>query len=250
MTALVARDHIPSDIADLSNHMCIFMLTKGNGTPFNASSILKEDIIEICILLGHTHPKGVLQYSAIESVMLFHTTDELHIMTHGVVKAMMLHNESIRVRTSPLSAIHVRAYMVVVNEEPSGSQPLPSDREEEPHSSPSNSHPGGRTPQHLKANLGDLMDNELWQLMEELCREIALWELNSSPETHHKHLGEILWEMGILVQMTRRSPFQEGEGGFPRSNHFDPLPLHNQMEGGSLEDNLLVPEHQSNPMRM
>ena len=46
------------------------------------------------------------------------------------------------------------------------------------------------------------------------------------PETHHKHLGEMLWEMGILMKMARRKPFQEGEGGFPQSNHFDLLPLH------------------------
>ena len=42
--------------------------------------------------------------------------------------------------------------------------------------------------------------------------------------------------MGILTWMTRTSPFQEGEGGSLWSNHFDLLPLHNQMEGGSLEE--------------
>ena len=56
------------------------------------------------------------------------------------------------------------------------------------------------------------------------------------PETHHQHLGEILWETGILMLMTGRSPFWEGEGGFPQSSHFDLLPLHNRMEGGNPED--------------
>ena len=64
--------------------MCLFGLTRGDGTPFNASSIQEEDIIEICIQLGHTHPEGVLWYSTIEPVMLFHTTDELQIAVHGV----------------------------------------------------------------------------------------------------------------------------------------------------------------------
>ena len=41
--------------------------------------------------------------------------------------------------------------------------------------------------------------------------------------------------------MTRRSPFQEGEGGFPQSNHFDLLPQHNQVKGRNPEDNLLTP---------
>ena len=85
MTASAARDHIPSDIADLSDHMCLFVLTRGDGTLFDASFILEEDIIEICICLGHTHPGGVLWYSVIELVVLFHTTDELQIVTHGVM---------------------------------------------------------------------------------------------------------------------------------------------------------------------
>ena len=47
--------------------------------------------------------------------------------------------------------------------------------------------------------------------------------------------------MGILMWMTRRSPFQEGEGGNPQNNHFDPLPLYNQIEVGSPGNNLLTP---------
>ena len=93
MTASVARDHIPSDIADLSNHMCIFVLTRGDGTLFNTFSILEEDVIVICIWLGHTHPEGVLQYSAIKSVMLFHTADKLQIMVCGVMKSLTLYDK-------------------------------------------------------------------------------------------------------------------------------------------------------------
>ena len=223
MTASAARDCIPSNVADLSNHMCLFILTRGNGTLFDASSILEEDIIEMCIQLGHTHPKAVLLYSAVESLVLFHTADKLQIVTHGVMKASMLHDEVIRVRTSPPSANHVRAYMAVVGGDPSGTQPPPSDGEEEPHLSPSNPHLGGRTPQHLQANLGDLADNEFCQLMEDLCWKVA--------ETPQQHLGEILWEMGILMQMTGRSPFWEGEGGFPLEQPFQP-PAPAQPDGG------------------
>ena len=124
----------------------VFILTRGDGTPFNASSFLEEDVVKICIQLGHTHPEGVLQYSTTKSVMLFHTADKLQIMACGVVKASTLHDEAIRVRTSPPSATHMRAYMAVVGGEPSGTQPPPSDGEEEPNLSPSNYHPGGRTP--------------------------------------------------------------------------------------------------------
>ena len=37
----------------------------------DASSLTEEDIVEICITMGHIHPLGVLHYSATESVVLF-----------------------------------------------------------------------------------------------------------------------------------------------------------------------------------
>ena len=39
--------------------------------------------------------------------------------------------------------------------------------------------------------------------------------------------------MQIPILMTRRSPFQEGEGGLPQVNHSNLLPLHNEMGVGS-----------------
>ena len=51
--------------------MCILILTKRDGTLFDVTSVLEEDIIEICIRLGHTHPLGVLYYSVTESIILF-----------------------------------------------------------------------------------------------------------------------------------------------------------------------------------
>ena len=61
-TASAARVEIQSDVIDLPNHTCILVLTRGDGTPFDAASIQEEDIIKICVWLGHTHPKGVLRY--------------------------------------------------------------------------------------------------------------------------------------------------------------------------------------------
>ena len=246
VTALVARDHIISNIADLSNHMCIFVLTRGDGTPFDTSSIQEEDVIEICIWLGHAHPEGVLWYSAIESVILFHTTDELQVMVCGVVKASPLCKEAIRVRSSPPSATHVRAYMAAVNGEPSGAPPLPSEGRRNPILPLATPTWVGRPHNKCKQILGIL------QMMS--CD--SSWRISAgghslitecTPRDSHQ---EILWEMGILMQMTGRSPFQEGEGGFPNSSHFDLLPLHNQMEGGNPEDNLLAPQHLFNPMRI
>ena len=64
--------------------------------------------------------------------MLFHSVDEMLVMAHGVIKGMVLHKESTKLRTSHPSAAHVRAYMVVMDGEPSGAQPLTTDMEEQP----------------------------------------------------------------------------------------------------------------------
>ena len=64
----------------------------------DASSISEEDVIEICIKKGHTHPLGVLCYSAMESVVLFCTTDELKCATCNTIEAMEFQGEAIKVR--------------------------------------------------------------------------------------------------------------------------------------------------------
>ena len=46
-----------------------------------------------------------------------------------------------------------------------------------------NPHPGGGTPNHLQADLGDLANHKLQQLMEDLHWEVALYELNALPRS-------------------------------------------------------------------
>ena len=100
-TALAAHDCIPGDEVELLNCMCVLVLTRGDGTLFDAASIQQEDVIEICVQLEQTHPKGVLQYSAVELVILFHPMDEMLVAVCGVIKATALHEEPIRLTTSP-----------------------------------------------------------------------------------------------------------------------------------------------------
>ena len=87
-TALAAHDCIPGDEMELLNQMHVLVLTRGNGTPFDAAYIQEEDITELCVQIGQTHPKGVLQ---------------ILVMAHGVTKAMVLHEEPIRFHTIPPS---------------------------------------------------------------------------------------------------------------------------------------------------
>ena len=72
-----SRDQVPSDNPHLKTKICKFIVTRKDGTPVSVTSVSEEDIIEICVTLGHTHPLGVLRYSAMESVALFHTTEEM-----------------------------------------------------------------------------------------------------------------------------------------------------------------------------
>ena len=75
--------------------------------------------MEICIKKGHTHPLGVLCYSATESVILFCTADELKHAICGIVKLMELQDEAIMVKAmAPLEA-HITAYMTVWHSKPS-----------------------------------------------------------------------------------------------------------------------------------
>ena len=92
---------IPGNEVALLNYMGVMVLTRSNSTLFHATSIQEEDIIELCIQLGQTHPKGVLQYLVTESVVLFCCPDEMLVMVHGVIKAIALCEEPIWLHTSP-----------------------------------------------------------------------------------------------------------------------------------------------------
>ena len=94
--------------------MCVITLTKRDGTPFNVTSIQEEDIMEIYVWLGHTHPLGVLHYTIMESIILFCSTDDLQWATHRAKKVMELHEEVIVIRATNPSTTHVMAYMAVV----------------------------------------------------------------------------------------------------------------------------------------
>ena len=70
--------------------MCLFILTRQDGTLLNATSVSEEDIMEICTRLGHTHPMGVLCYLAMESVALFWSTEDMQHATCRAIKATVL----------------------------------------------------------------------------------------------------------------------------------------------------------------
>ena len=120
----------------------------------DASSISEEDIVGICVQKSHTHPLGVLWYSAAESVILFGTMEDLNQASCTLMDVTDLHDEAIMVQSmAPLEA-HVAAFTLVWHSKPNTG-------DGEPHTSPQQTPPIEGTLCHLHAELGDLNDNEL-----------------------------------------------------------------------------------------
>ena len=223
-------------------YKCIFIVTRKDGTLLNVTSVSEENIIEICVMLGHTHPLGVLSYLATELAALFHTTEEMQWASHTARKAMELQDEPIAMQTITPSEHHIRVYIATVWGDPSKPWSPPSEGEVGSHSPTSNPHLGGGTPHHLQAELGNFTDQELCPLMEDLIGRLHFMSCTHTPAILNQHLGENHRGAVILVGMTRRSPFQEGEGGFPQDNHLHFWSQCDQIEDGFLKDHLLKPQ--------
>ena len=64
------------------DRLLLISITRGDGTPLDASSIMEEDIVEICVRRAHAHPLGMLQYSVAESVTLFGNLEDVNHAHH------------------------------------------------------------------------------------------------------------------------------------------------------------------------
>ena len=111
-TAL-GTDLVPTDNPTLKAQMCIFIIMHKDGTPFEVTSIMEEDTVQLCVMLGHIHPLGVLQYSATESAVLFHMVEEMQWASCGAIKATKLHDEPIAVKKVAPTESHIRAHITV-----------------------------------------------------------------------------------------------------------------------------------------
>ena len=168
VTTSVAHNSTLGDESKFLNCMCVLVLARGDGSPFDTASIQEEDIIDLCVKVGQTHPKGMLQLSVMESVILFQSSDEMLAMVCRVTKAMAWHEEPIRLHSSPPSTTHLWAYIAGRDGCPSSTQSSTPYREEVPQSPPSNPHLDGRAPHQYHMDLWALEDAQLRQLMEDL----------------------------------------------------------------------------------
>ena len=125
----------------------------------------------------------------------------------------------------------MRAYMTTVGGKPSRTQAPTLEGEEEQHLPAENPHPGGETLHHIQADLGDLADQELCQLLEDLCWEVTLCELNTSPNS----LPPMPWGnpagSGDPNANDQEVTFPRGGGWVPLGQPFQP-PAPTQPDGG------------------
>ena len=143
-TAL-GRDQVPSNNPHLKAKICMFIITRKDGALFDVTSVTEEDVMEICVTLGHTHFLGVLWYSVMESVALFHMTEEMQWASCSAVKAMELWDELIAVWVMAPLEHRIEAYMAIVGGNHSKLQSMPSGVEGDPHSLTGNPHLGANT---------------------------------------------------------------------------------------------------------
>ena len=117
-----AEIQVPSNDPYLKTKICIFIVTRKDGTPLDVTSVSEEDVVEICVTLGHTYPLGVLWYLA-DGIKwhLFHTTrgDVMSITCWCHKGNRTVQDELTAVQTVALLEHHIRVYIAVVGGDPS-----------------------------------------------------------------------------------------------------------------------------------
>ena len=96
----------------ISLTICVLAIARGNGTLFDAHSLQEENIVELCVEVGQAHNKGVLWLLVMELVIAFGFSEEMLGTVHLVTKAMIWHDEPIKLHTNP------RAYVAGRNAPP------------------------------------------------------------------------------------------------------------------------------------
>ena len=109
-SATASRDQKVPSPDSFQNRLLLISITRGDGTPLDASSITEEDIVEICVRRAHTHPLGVFSYSVAESVVLFGNLKDVNRAHHTLPDVTELHNEAVTVQTMAPTEAHAAAF--------------------------------------------------------------------------------------------------------------------------------------------
>ena len=170
----VSRDREVQSPDPLLDRLLVISISKRDGTPIDASSISEEDIVELCVGRAHTHPLGVLRYSAVDSVVFLSSAADVSCTQHALLVVMEFGDESIAIWTVAPTEVQITTFQVMWC-----SNPVAGTRE--PHTPPYHMPPDEETPRRIHAQLGDLNDQELRQLVRDLSQEIAQHKSTEPP---------------------------------------------------------------------
>ena len=124
-TTSVAHEHTLGDDPELANHICVLTIARGDGSPFDASPLQEEDIVELCIGIGQAHPDGVLWLSVMESVIVFPSSKEMLHAACLIISATVWHDDPIRLHSQPPTAAQIQDYIPIRDRHPSGTLHIP-----------------------------------------------------------------------------------------------------------------------------
>ena len=165
-SATVSRDWEVQSPDSFQDKLLVVSITKRDGTPMDASSIMEEDIVEHCVRRAHTCALGVFWYSTADSVILFSNVADVNCTQHVLPDVTEFCDEAVATRTMALAQAHITAFIEMWHSNPTAG-------EGEPHTPPYRTPPNEETLHCIHAQLGDLNDSELRQLIRDLLQEIV-----------------------------------------------------------------------------
>ena len=160
-SATGSRDQEVQSPDPLPDKLLVVSIVKRDGTPLDASSISEEDIVELYVRRAHTRPLGMLWYSAADSVVFLNDATAVDRTQCALLDVTEFGDEAIAIRTMAPTEVQVTAFQTMWHlNTTAGAGEL--------HTPPYHTPPNKETPCRIHAQLGDLNDNELRQLVQDL----------------------------------------------------------------------------------
>ena len=117
-SATISRDLEVQSPDPLPDKLLVISISKRDGTPLDASSILEEDIVELCIGRAHTHPLGVLRYSAADSVVFLGSATDVSRTQRALLEVTEFGDESIAIRTMAPTEVQITVFQAMWHSNP------------------------------------------------------------------------------------------------------------------------------------
>ena len=159
---------------------------------------------------GTHSPHGVLHHLVMELVVLFWSTEDMQHATHRAIKATVLQDKATAVRAMAPLEIHIKVYVRAVGRDPSKLQSPPSEKEENPIHPLTIPTPVGKPCSISKCSLEILLTMNCISSWRISAKRLHTMNWMHPPEVLHQCLGDTHQGVGILMKMTRRSPFWGG----------------------------------------